>query len=211
MANTIPFLTLDYRNTRVRLSSSLRINAFSSTYHVSFHTRNGTQRGRKISRCIMDIKENVWERPPDCCFSYEAEGALGRDELENDAEEDGVGRDARGQPAIRGEKERGGGLVGANGDSAWENAGRRPHRRRSRGPAPGTKGTYIRIHISLSFLLAFFSLLSSETRPVFHINPSSPTAPLGGSPSLSLLRPSMARATGRTEGDHRLIAPIRVD
>lgn len=72
----------------------------------------------------------------------------------------------------------------------------------------------IYVYIYLSFLLAFFSLLSSETRPVFHINPSSrgkPTAPLGGSPSLSLLRPSMARATGRTEGDHRLIAPIRVD
>lgn len=217
MANTVHFLTLDYRNTRVRLSSSLRINAFSSTVSrcACFfpHTQWDTERKKNIEM-YNGIKENVWERPPDCCFSYEAEGALGRDELENDAEEDGIGRDARGQPAIRGEKERGGGLVGANGDSAWENAGRRPHRRRSRGPAPGTKGTYIRIHISLSFLLAFFSLLSSETRPVFHINPSSrgkPTAPLGGSPSLSLLRPSMARATGRTEGDHRLIAPIRVD
>lgn len=94
-------------------------------------------------------------RPPDCCFSYEAEGALGRDELENDAEEDGVGRDARGQPAIRGEKERGGGLVGANGNSAGENAGRRPHRRCSRGPTPRTKGTYIYTYTSLS--LSHFS------------------------------------------------------
>ena len=76
-----------------------------------------------------------------CCCSYEAEGALGRDELENDAEEDGVGRDARRQSAIRGEKERGGGLVGANGNSAGENAGRRAHCRCSRGAAPGTKGT----------------------------------------------------------------------
>lgn len=126
-------------------------------------------------------------RPPDCCFSYEAEGALGRDELENDAEEDGVGRDARGQPAIRGEKERGGGLVGANGNSAGENAGRRPHRRCSRGPTPRTKGTYIYIyiHIHISFPLAFFFLLSSETRPIFHINPSNrgkPTASLGDRP-----------------------------
>lgn len=112
---------------------------------------------------------------------------MGRDELENDAEEDGVGRDARGQPAIRGEKERGGGLVGANGNSAGENAGRRPHRRRSRGAAPGTKGIYI--YLSLSH----FSPPFLETLPAFHINPSSrgkPTTPPRGSPSLSLLRPS---------------------
>ncbi|CAK9800246.1 hypothetical protein ANTPLA_LOCUS2329 [Anthophora plagiata] len=76
---------------------------------------------------------------PDCCCSYEAEGALGRDEFENDAEEDRVGRDARGQPAIRGQEKRGRGLVSANGNSAGENAGRRAHRRRSRGTATRTK------------------------------------------------------------------------
>lgn len=142
-------------------------------------------------------------RPPDCCFSYEAEGALGRDELENDAEEDGVGRDARGQPAIRGEKERGGGLVGANGNSAGENAGRRSHRRRSRGPAPGTKGIYT------SLSLSRFS--PSETRPVFHINPSRVA---GNRPLPSRDRPLclfFVPRWNRTEGGHRLIAPIRVD
>lgn len=127
---------------------------------------------------------------------------MGRDELENDAEEDGVGRDARGQPAIRGEKERGGGLVGANGNSAGENAGRRPHRRRSRGAAPGTKGIYIYIFLSLIFLPPFSKpcLLSILTRRV-----------AGNRPLLLEDRPLCLFFVPRRWTEDGLIAAIRVD
>lgn len=83
------------------------------------------------------------------CCSDQAEGALGRDELEGDATEDAAGHDAGRQQGIRSEEKRGGGLAVANGNSTRENASGRAYRRRTRDAARGTKGTFVRRFVPL--------------------------------------------------------------
>ena len=75
------------------------------------------------------------------CSSYEIEGALGRDELEGDAEEDTVGCHADRQPTLREQAAGSGSLAGADGDTTRADGSGGSYRGRVGGTAEGTKGT----------------------------------------------------------------------
>lgn len=125
--------------------SSRGVAKVLATIDVSF-SRGTSTRAILIKCCnaLSTCCSSGW------CCSYQAEGALGRDEFKSHAKEDAAGRDAGRQSAIRGQEKRGGGLAGPNGNSTRENASCWTHRRRTRGAAQGTKGT-----TGLSFRLSF--------------------------------------------------------
>lgn len=75
------------------------------------------------------------------CSSYEIAGALGRDELEGDAEEDAVGCHAYRQSTVREQAAGSGSLAGADGDATRADGSGGSHRGRVGGTAEGTKGT----------------------------------------------------------------------
>lgn len=75
------------------------------------------------------------------CSSYEVAGALGRDELEGDAEEDAVGCHAYRQSALREQASRSGSLAGEDGDATGADGSRGSHSGCTGGSAEGTKGT----------------------------------------------------------------------
>jgi len=75
------------------------------------------------------------------CSSYEIAGALGRDELEGDAEEDAVGCHAYRQSTVREQAAGSGSLAGADGDATRADGSGGSYRGRVGGTAEGTKGT----------------------------------------------------------------------
>lgn len=95
----------------------------------------------------MKVPEGQWDILVclDCgiilCYSYEIAGALGRDELEGDAEEDAVGCNAYRQSTVREQAAGSGSLAGADGDSTRADGSGGSYRGRVGGTAEGTKGT----------------------------------------------------------------------
>lgn len=104
-------------------------------------------------------------------YSYEAARALGRDELESDAEKDAAGRYARRQSAIRGEEDRGGNLAGSNGNATGQDALGRPHSRRTRSSIAGAEGKYRFFFINIIDYVVAAKLKPELVLPSFPVLP----------------------------------------